>query len=154
MKPILIFSILVMLLIQGISLAATSANKLCVNNSTLQVNNTYQIKINTENIPVNTSKEIYCYFGCLNDSCNLGSIITLPIWCIMFGTFVIFMFVGFKWNLDPMVIVSGLLLMLLGIFMISQGVVIDNVLYDNAFSQGMGYTFVATSLYVIATVFI
>jgi len=143
--------VLVLLLSPAFSLAI---DKVCIDNQTLQINTTYYIDTDTNSTAINVSKVVPCPFGCENSDCKTASILNVPLFSIFLGLSIILMIIGYRWFLDPLVIIGGMFLILIGVVLITQGVVVESILYKNTLTQGIGYSFIALSIYIIASVFI
>jgi hypothetical protein len=64
------------------------------------------------------------------------------------------MVVGYRFGLNPLVVIAGLFVIILGAFTVTYGLSINGLLYTNLMTQSIGITFIGAGIYIIASVFI
>jgi len=135
---------------------AQDSNSICIDNQTLEVNTTVALIINVSQTNITAIERIFCQYGCSLNACLSGSILNELTFSILLAMMFVFLGVGYKYDLSPMIIIAGAILLIIGILLVTSGIIITGVLYtpvNMVYVTYIGIIVIALSIYVMATSF-
>jgi len=138
---------LIILLLIPIVLGDTVTN--CIDSNTMQRNVTKNIIIGNNETDIIISEYITCNYGCENNQCQNASLITNTSFLIFFG-FSVVMFVMSSITENKLFsLIGGMVLLVLSVYMASEGIVVNDVLLKNLPIRIISAIFILFSIYLM-----
>lgn len=139
---------MIMLLAIILPKAFAGVGKICIDNSTLEVNTTYEVKIDGNISTVETSKRVSCIYGCENSQCKEGSMLNKMTFPIFTGISILFVLLGILFNKWFFGFAGGSLLIVTGLILAVQGISFSETVTSNVLTQGIGVGVMLIAIYV------
>jgi hypothetical protein len=130
--------------------ALGDVGKICIDNSTLEVNTTYETAIDGNVSQIEISKRVSCIYGCSDNGCNEGSMLnktTFPIFLGISGLFVAGGIILNRWLFG---FGGGSLLIITGLILTVQGLSLSEPVTQNLLTNGFGITMMLIGLWITA----
>ena len=125
--------------------AFANSNTACVSGSVLEKN----VSILSNGVTNTTSEQTNCPYGCANNQCTPAA--TLNQWnsLVIIIIFAALLIAGVTSESNPMIILSGCVLLLFSALLGTQGILYDSVLVKNTSTGGLGVALAFGALYLV-----